>query len=117
MASKVTKSFVQELVLGFGFLSGLWICVGINPQVIVLKKISDIVMSISPNPLYSFIFWLIPIVVVIISLVSTYVVGGKLGLVAIGCAFVGGIYIISTTGIIFLIVGIILGFIAPYRKK
>lgn len=29
---KVGLSFVQGFVLGFGFLSGLWIHVGVNPE-------------------------------------------------------------------------------------
>lgn len=32
MGTQIGLSFVQEFVLGFGFLSGLWIHVGVNPE-------------------------------------------------------------------------------------
>lgn len=109
----VSKSFVQEFVLGFGFLSGLWIYIGINPESVLINTLSDLINSISPNPMYSFAFWIIPIIATVASLAWSYFLGGWLGLVAVGLAFLGGIFIGSTFGIILLIAAIIVGFAAP----
>ena len=108
------KSFVQEFVLGFGFLSGLWIHAGVDPEAEIIKALSSIVLQLAPNPMYSFAFWIIPIIATLGSLVGSYFLGGWLGLIAVGLAFLGGIFISSGFGVFCLIIGVILGFIAPF---
>ena len=39
----VGEVFVQEFVVGFGFLSGLWIYAGVDPTAEILKSFSAIV--------------------------------------------------------------------------
>jgi len=112
----IGKSFVQEFVLGFGFLSGLWIYAGVNPETEIIKAFSTIIQELSPSPMYSFLFWLIPIIGTLVSLGVSYFLGGWIGLVAVFFALIGGIFISSTFGIICLMIGIILGFIAPYTN-
>ncbi len=115
MGSKsIRKSFVNEFVLGFGFLSGLWIYVGINPEAEVMKVLQIIIQQISPNPYYSFLFWLIPTLSTLLAIAGAYVFGGGLGVIAVALAFLGGIFINLNLGIILLILGILLGFIAPW---
>ena len=116
-AEDVGKSFVQEFVLGFGFLSGLWIYAGINPETEIIKAFASIIQELSPNPTYSFLFWLIPIIGTLGSLAGSYFLGSWLGLIAVFFALIGGIFIGSTFGIICLVIGIILGFIAPYTHQ
>ncbi|HZK60604.1 MAG TPA: hypothetical protein VFC41_00920 [Anaerovoracaceae bacterium] len=42
-AKVIGKSFVNEFVLGFGFISGLWIHAGINPESELIKAFAVIV--------------------------------------------------------------------------
>jgi len=112
----IGKSFVQEFVLGFGFFSGLWIHIGIDPEVEVIKALSSVVQQLAPNPMYSFVFWIIPIIATLGSLAGSYFLGGWLGLIAVGLALLGGIFISSGFGVFCLIIGIILGFIAPFTS-
>jgi len=113
---EVGKSFVQEFVMGFGFLSGLWIYAGINPETEIIKAFATVIQELSPNPMYSFLFWIIPIIGTLISLGGSYFLGGWVGLIAVFFAFIGGIFIGSTFGIICLVIGIVVGFIAPYTN-
>ena len=114
VAEDIGRSFVQEFVLGFGFLSGIWIYAGVNPETEVIKAFSSIIQELSPNPIYSFLFWIIPIMVTLISLGASFYIGSWIGLIAVFFALIGGIFVSTTLGIICLIIGVILGFIAPY---
>lgn len=114
---KVAMSFVQEFVLGFGFLSGLWIHVGVDPETEVIKAFAQIINQLAPSSGFSLIFWLIPIVVFIVSIAGSFLIGQLLGLIAVGLAFLGGVFISSIIGIVLLIAGIILGFIAPLTRE
>jgi len=109
----VEKSFIQEFVLGFGFLSGLWIYVGVNPETEIFKALLSVITALNPDHGLGFLFWLIPILVLLLSLVGTFFIGGWVGLIAVGVAFLAGILIGNTLGIILLGLALVLGFIAP----
>lgn len=113
----IGKTFVQEFVVGFGFLSGLWIYVGVNPESEIIKAFADIIEMLMPNSGFSFLFWLIPIIVLITTLLSSFVIGGWAGIVSIGLAFLGGIFIDTSFGIFALVIAIIIGLIAPNFKE
>ncbi len=115
-AENIGKSFVNEFVIGFGFLSGLWIHVGVDPEAEVIKALSSIVLQLAPNPMYSFAFWIIPIIATLGALAGSYFMGGWLGLISVGLAFLGGIFISSGFGVFCLIIGVLLGFIAPFAS-
>lgn len=102
--------FVQESVIGLGFLSGLWIYAGVNPDAEILKAFSAIV------PEMSGLFWLIGVGSTIASIAVAYWMGKWLGLFAVFLAFLGGIFI-NYFGIWPLVGGIILGFFAPQLKS
>lgn len=114
---KIGLSFVQEFVLGFGFLSGLWIHVGVNPESEILRAFADIVNELAPSSGFSIIFWLIPIIGIAASVTGSYFIGGWFGLAAVGLAFMGGIFISSTFGVILLVTGVFLGFAAPMTRE
>ena len=109
----VEKSFIQEFVIGFGFLSGLWIYVGVNPETEIFNALLTVMNTLNPNHSLGFIFWLIPVVILLLSILGTYFTGGWIGMIAIGVAFLSGILIESTIGIILLGLALVLGFIAP----
>lgn len=112
-AEDIGKSFVQEFVLSFGLLSGLWINAGVDPEAELIKAMSIIVQQIAPNPLYSLIFWIIPLFGTIVSLLLSFRLGGLVGLIAVGFAFLGGVFINSGFGVFLIFVGVVLGLIAP----
>lgn len=108
MVSKAGLTFVQELVIGFGFLNGLWIHAGANPEAEILKGLTNLIPEMS-----GFLFWSISIALISVSIYVTYFIGGWVGIVAIFLAFIGGITIESTIGVYLLFGGIILGLFAP----
>jgi len=59
-AEDIGKSFVQKFVMGFGFLNSLWIYAEVNPETKIIKAVSSVIQDLSPNPMYSFMFWIIP---------------------------------------------------------
>lgn len=117
MVSK-SEYFVQEFVLGFGFLSGLWIHVGIDPEDELFKALLSIINTLSPNqaPTMSFYFWLLPVIGLVVSIAGSYAMGGWLGLVAVGLAFIGGVFI-GPIGILLVIIAVIIGGYAPSYKN
>ena len=102
--------FIQEFVIGLGFLSGLWIYAGIDPTAEIVKSLSLIV------PEMSGLLWFLVVASTIISIWGAYSMGGKLGLLTVFLAFLGGIFI-GSWGILLLVVGMILGPIAATQSK
>ena len=113
--TKVGAIFVQEVTIPFGFLNGVWIYVGVNPKAEVLKTFAWIAERFAPNFQFGLVFLLIPILTTIFYVVVSLVVGGWLGLIAVGFAYLAGLTILtgSLLGIVFFILAIILGFLAP----
>ena len=106
----IGEVFVQESVIGLGFLSGFWIYAGVDPTAEIVKSLSIIV------PEMSGFLWLLVVVATIISIAGAYSMGGRLGLLAVFLAFLGGIFI-GSWGILLLVVGMILGPIAATQSK
>ena len=108
------ERFVQEFVLVFGFLNGLWIYAGINPETEILRAFTQLVPEVA-----SFLFWIVVIILTIGPLIATYSMGkgiGKcLGIVAVLLAFLGGVFI-ESWGIWSLLIGVIIGWYAPLAK-
>lgn len=105
----VGKIFVNEFVLGFGFLSGLWVYAGIDPEDAIINAFAQL----APN--MGFFFWLVPIVGLLVSVLVTYSMGGKIGLISVGLAFIGGIFI-GSFGLWLVLFACFLGLIAPNMK-
>ena len=101
---------LQELIVGCGFLGGLWIYVGVNPETEILRAFTDLIPGTS-----SIWFWLGSILLTVAPIWATWYIGGVCGLVALLLAFVGGIFIASI-GIWLLIVALIVGGFCPPRE-
>ena len=116
---KIGAIFVQEIVIPFGFLNGVWIYIGVNPKAEVLKAFSLIVQTFAPNSQFGLVFWLIPILTTIFYVLVSLLFGGWLGLIAVGLAYLAGLTILtgSFLGIVFFILAIILGFLAPIVRS
>jgi len=101
--------FVQVFVIGFGFLSGLFMKIGVNPETIIIDTFSTITETLMPNSGFSGFFILIGILSTLGSIAAAYAMGGKMGLVAVGIAFISGLIFGSTFSIILLIISILIG--------
>jgi hypothetical protein len=106
--------FLDEFVIGLGFLSGLWIAIGVDPEAEIFKAFSTIINTLNPNSGFNILFFVMPILILMGSILGAYFMGGKLGLVAVVCGFIGGLLILISPiiSLIILIVGILIGKIA-----
>ena len=106
--------FFKELIVGFGFLNGIWIAIGINPETEIFKALNEVIDTINPENQFSILFIILPLIVLIGTLIFIKAIGGWLGLAAVGCGFLGGLLILMSPmiSIIFLLVGWGLGIIA-----
>ena len=86
---------LRELIIGFGFLSGIWLAVGINPTAEILGTFTDILNKLEVNIGYTFLLQVLPIILFLVFMCLIYSRGGKLGLVAVACAFIGGLLILT----------------------
>jgi hypothetical protein len=102
------KAFTNEFVMGFGFLSGLWVYAGIDPEGAVLGALATLVPSAGP------LLLILSIVGPLVSLAGAYALGGMLGLLAVAFAFFGGMFITKGAGIWLLLIALGLGYAAPY---
>lgn len=111
---KKAEYFVNESLIGLGFLSGLWIAVGIDPQAEIFRAFATIIKTLNPNSGFGLLFYIISIIILICSILGTYFMGGKLGLIAVVSGFLGGLLILVSPwiSIILLFIGMRLGIIA-----
>jgi hypothetical protein len=100
---------LRELIVGFGFLEGLWLAVGINPEAEVISAFTGMLVELQASAGYIILLKILPIIAVIGTLVLIYHLGGKLGLVAVGCAFLGGVLILVSPIISIILILIALG--------
>lgn len=104
--------FVRVFVIGLGFMSGFWIAVGVNPEAVMTNAFAEAAKSILAGS--EILIRLVPALTTVTSVLLAFAIGGWLGLVAVGVAFIGGIVFIKYTVAALVIVGvaIILGFVA-----
>ena len=113
------RSFLKRSVLGFGFLAGLWVNLGIDfkSYIIVFFKEGLTVLDAGPT-LWSvalFLFWFIPLVTTMYSLYRSFLWGRIPGLITVCFAFMGGLFMPHTLGIIFAALALAMALIIPVR--
>lgn len=105
--SNTQEVLVKELILGVGFLEGLWIYVKMNPTSEILKVFASI-SPVETNIFGWFTFMLFMITLIQIGAVYAY--GGVFGLVSLILAYLGGIFIGSgALGVILVIIAMLIG--------
>ncbi len=112
--AQVSDIFYKEFVIVFGFLNGLWAAVGINPEAEIFRAFKDVIDVLNPGMGISFLFTLVPIIILVSTILLIFFLGGWMGIAAVGCGFIGGLLIITSPIIafFFLIIGGFLGFVA-----
>jgi len=116
MPPSKSEKFTNEFVILFGFFGGLFTRVGVDPETELIKAFLSILEPFVPimkqaNP---WIVILITIVLTVLSVLGAYSLGGRLGLVAVACAWVGGYVIIGDStqaiiGVFLLIIALLIG--------
>lgn len=115
--------FVQEFVLGFGFIGGLFTRFNVDPELEVIKALLIVLTSLYPSvePYIPLILLLISILLTAVSILFTHELGGKLGLLAVALAFIAGFFIIDPLVqllcILLIFVAMFLGSYAVSQKR
>lgn len=94
---------LQELIIGSGFLGGLWIYAGVNLETEILKAFTDLVPGIS-----SVLFWVVSITLMVAPILGAWHIAKVYGLVGLLLAFLGGIFI-GSIGVWLLIIALVMG--------
>lgn len=101
--------FVREFVMGFGWVSGLFWRVGVDPETLILNALRDVYMRLTPDAGFGWLFWLVPILISITSWIGAFFLGGALGLTAVILALAAGFLYDTLIGWVLMFVAIILG--------
>lgn len=95
MPRRRTKLFLRESVVLFGFLSGLFLGLGVNPARSVLGVLEEVAASLTGgNGAIRLVFSLLPLAFLVFALVVIHRRAGWLGFVAVGLAFLGGLWLL-----------------------
>jgi hypothetical protein len=113
------RNIVKELIIGFGFLNGLWFAIGTSPETEILGFINRYI-DVMPATLQKIVLT-IPIVLTIatiLTIISIYRKGRILGSIAIFLAFIAGAIVLQNwkTTIALLLASMILALIS-FRDK
>jgi ABC-type multidrug transport system permease subunit len=115
-----TKSsiFIRQFVIGLGFLSGIFTAIGIDPQQEAITIVGGAVASVYPDPEISFLFLVLPTLLLMISLIAAYWKGKVLGLASVLVAYCAGIVILGSIIISLLLLtgAVVLGVVATNRR-
>lgn len=114
MARRAT-TFLKEFVVLFGFLNGLFLSVGVNPGATLLDVLADMIDSLTGgNGAVRLALTLAPLALLAAILYLIARRAGWLGFVAVGMAFVSGLWLLSAPTPAFLLLAgaLALGYVA-----
>jgi hypothetical protein len=116
--AKKSSLFIRQFVIGLGFLSGLFTAIGFDPQDEIIKAVGGSVSAIYPDPQVSSLFFILPTVLLLISVITAYLKGGILGLVSVVVAYFSGLSVLTsvTLALVLLVVAAGLGYLATNRR-
>ncbi len=115
---KRSRTYIWQFTIGFGFLSGIWTAIGIDPEEVVLNLIGTTTTGIFPDPTLRQLFILLPAILLIISVWGAYKRGKVLGLASVLIAYLAGLSILVAlwTSLLLLCAAIVIGFLATGRR-
>jgi len=109
--------FVKEFVVGLGWVSGLFLRIGIDPEVAIFEALRDVMEMLVPETGFTWIFWVTPTLLTSIAWIGAYITGGSLGVIAVIIALIGGYFYDSLMGWILVLSGILLGGFAVKHRN
>lgn len=117
MARK-SRSYLRDFVIGFGFLSGIWTAIGIDPQEVLINAVGVAAISLNPDPAVRTFFILLPSALLLLAAWGAYRKGKMPGIAAVIIAYVAGLSILVslTTCLVLLLAAILIGFLATDRR-
>ena len=105
-------SVMRNILILAGYLNGIWIAIGFNPQDELFGRLGDYVVELDPR--LSIVFKAAPIIMISTAILTMYIKGKRIGLFSLLIGFVAGLLILHSwiTSVIFLILGIIVAWLA-----
>jgi hypothetical protein len=113
-----SKIYLWQVVIGFGFLLGVWTAIGIDPEEVVLNLLGTAITAAYPDPQIRALFIVLPTLLLLWSVWQAYRKGKVPGLIAVILAYVAGLSILVslTTTAILLVAALIVGYLATNRR-
>lgn len=113
------KSIVRELVIGFGFINGVWLAIGISPGDWVYNFVKPYTTNLPT--IMKIAFAIIPTILIIataFTIFKTYQHGRAMGIIAVLLAFIAGGLIFTNwiATIVILAIALILGALSFRRR-
>jgi len=117
--AKKSRAYIWQFVIGFGFLSGIWTAIGIDPEEVILNLLGTVAGSILQDPTIRQIFIVLPTLLFLFSVYSAYKKGRILGLVAVVVAYLAGLSVLVSLGttIFLLLLAIFIGYLATTWRR
>lgn len=115
MGRKRAKLFLRESVIFFGFLNGLFLGLGVNPGATIFAVLGNILDSLTGgNGAVRLALTLAPLALVALALYLIHKRAGLLGFVAVGIAFLSGLWLRPEpiTGALLLVAALAVGYVA-----
>ena len=100
--ARLSYVFFREVIVGLGFIAGLWIHAGTGASNHLLSPVTSIVPEMS-SPLFWFAFSIIALILIVI----LYFTGNWLVFTAAALACIGGMFF-STWGIWLIMTGVVI---------
>ena len=116
--AKRSKTYIWQFVIGLGFVSGLWTAIGIDPQAVLLTALRNVVDILYSDPVVRWIFFLLPMIILGVSVCEAYRKGRFPGLLSVIIAYFAGVLIFVSTATALVMLGsaIIIGYLATGRR-
>ena len=116
----MVKNLVKELIIGFGFLNGVWLAVGIDPEDELIKFLQPMLSGL--HPWIMALFVILPGLIMIgtvYTIFTIYKKGGIVGAATVLIAFIAGATILQNYIVSFglLLIALIFGYVSFNRKK
>jgi hypothetical protein len=113
-----SKTYLWQVVIGFGFLSGVWTAIGIDPEEVLLNLLGTAVTAAYPDPTLRTLFIILPTILLLWSVWQAYRKGKVPGLIAVILAYVAGLSILVslTTTVLLLVAALLVGYLATNRR-
>jgi len=115
----MVKNLVKELIVGFGFLNGLWLAIGMDPEDKLIQFLQPILSGIHPWVMTLFI--ILPGLIMIGTVYTIFTIykrGGIIGSLAVLMAFIAGALVLQNyiISIGLLLMALIIGQLSFKRK-
>jgi ABC-type multidrug transport system permease subunit len=106
-------------VIGFGFLSGIWTAIGINPEGLLINALGSVLTAQYSDPAIRTFFLLLPTLILVVSVIGAYLNGRVPGLMAVLVAYVAGLVILSSfpVGLALICIAIIIAYYATRPRR